>query len=56
MIDVFEHEPVTADNIFVDTPNLHLTAHVAGYSDESNARQGQIVAERVREVLHGSTR
>ena len=54
MIDVFEHEPVPADSIFVGTPNLHLTAHIAGYSDESNARQGQIVAQRVREVLHAT--
>lgn len=53
MIDVFEREPVPANSIFVDVPNLHLTAHIAGYSDEANARQGQIVARRVREVLHG---
>ena len=53
MIDVFEHEPVPANSMFVDVPNLHLTAHIAGYSDESNARQGQIVARRVREVLNG---
>jgi len=58
MIDVFEHEPVQANSVFVDAPHLHLhlTAHIAGYSDESNARQGEIVARGVREALHGRAR
>lgn len=51
VFDVFEEEPLPATNPFANVPNLLLTAHVAGYSDEANWRQGHIVAAGVKRHL-----
>lgn len=52
-LDVFEHEPLTADGgaDFKDLPNLLLTPHIAGVTDESNARVSAMIADKVREHL-----
>jgi (S)-sulfolactate dehydrogenase len=51
MLDVFAHEPLTEDNPFSGVPNLVLTPHIAGVTDESNARVSTVTVENVRRVL-----
>lgn len=48
-IDVFEEEPVTEKSgaRFPDLPNLILTPHVAGVTEESNGRVSELVAGKV---------
>lgn len=53
MLDVFEVEPVTSDNPFDGVPNLILTPHIAGVTDESNVRVSAVTADNVRLVLQG---
>ena len=52
-IDVFETEPVTGEGgeRFADVPNLILTPHVAGVTEETNRRIAMVTAERVRGVI-----
>lgn len=50
-LDVFEQEPPGASAHFVDCPNLLLTPHVAGLSQDSNHRVSAMIAERVLEAL-----
>ena len=52
-LDVFEGEPVPADNPFSGVPNLILTPHVAGVTSDSNIRVSAVTAENVRRVLTG---
>ncbi len=54
---VFETEPLTggAAARFRDVPNLILTPHVAGITEDANARVGAIVAEKVRRVLEANS-
>ena len=51
--DVFDTEPVTAADgaRFADVPNLVLTPHIAGVTQESNVRVSAVTADNVREVL-----
>lgn len=52
-IDVFPSEPLTAEAAahFQDTPNLILTPHVAGVTDEGNGRVSTVTVANVKEVL-----
>ncbi|MEM1365526.1 MAG: NAD(P)-dependent oxidoreductase, partial [Pseudomonadota bacterium] len=52
-LDVFENEPVTVESgtIFQGVPNLILTPHIAGVTQESNARVSTLIVQRVREHL-----
>jgi len=52
-LDVFETEPVAADQKerFSGVPNLILTPHIAGLTDESQRRVGEVTAQNVRDVL-----
>ncbi|MEO8836658.1 MAG: hydroxyacid dehydrogenase [Caldimonas sp.] len=50
-LDVFEHEPLGAENPFTGCPNLLLTPHIAGVSFEANERVSALIAERVLEAL-----
>lgn len=52
-LDVFADEPLTGERAarFDGTPNLVLTPHVAGVTDESNVRVGRVTAANVRRVL-----
>lgn len=52
-LDVFEDEPVKAENPFKDTPNLILTPHIAGVTYDSNIRVSAVTAANVRAVLSG---
>ncbi|MEQ8398228.1 hydroxyacid dehydrogenase [Thalassobaculum sp.] len=52
-LDVFEVEPLTAEAgaVFDGCPNLVLTPHIAGVTDESNSRVGVVIADAVLEAL-----
>jgi (S)-sulfolactate dehydrogenase len=54
-IDVYEHEPVdvTTGERFKDVPNLILTPHIAGVTEESNVRVSSLIADLVRDALQG---
>jgi (S)-sulfolactate dehydrogenase len=49
--DVFEPEPLKADNPWVDCPNVLLTPHVAGVTAESNERVSSLIAAEVTRAL-----
>lgn len=55
-LDVFETEPVTAASgaMFAGAPNLILTPHIAGVTEESNVRVSRVTAEAVLAVLKAS--
>ena len=48
-LDVFEHEPLDAarGNAFAELPNLLLTPHIAGVTEESNVRVSEVTARAV---------
>lgn len=48
---MFEQEPLTDDNPFKGVPNLILTPHIAGVTEESNVRVSRVTAENVRRAL-----
>jgi len=50
-LDVFETEPVPADNVFSDVPNLLATPHIAGVTEESNSRVSWMIAREVARRL-----
>ncbi|WP_306258810.1 hydroxyacid dehydrogenase [Pararhizobium sp. IMCC21322] len=52
-LDVFETEPVSAQagSKFADIPNLILTPHIAGVTDESNIRVSEVTVANVLSVL-----
>lgn len=55
-LDVFETEPLSgeAGRRFEGLPNLILTPHVAGLTEESNQRVSALTADNVRRVLTGT--
>lgn len=50
-LDVFEDEPVKAGNSLPDMPNLILTPHIAGLTEEANERVSGVIAEKVMGYL-----
>jgi (S)-sulfolactate dehydrogenase len=54
-LDVFAVEPVNAESgsRFEGVPNLVLTPHIAGITEESNERVSMMVAAEVMDVLEG---
>jgi (S)-sulfolactate dehydrogenase len=50
-IDVFANEPLPASLHFSDCPNLVLTPHIAGVTNESNERVSALIADKVLEAL-----
>ena len=52
-LDVFEEEPLGADraSVFKGCPNLILTPHIAGVTQESNVRVSTLIAEMILETL-----
>lgn len=54
-LDVFEREPVDATTgaRFAQVPNLILTPHIAGVTDESNVRVSSVTAQAVARHLRG---
>ncbi len=53
MLDVFEHESLPAGSPLADAPNLIVTPHIAGVTEESNVRVSAVTAASVRRVLEG---
>lgn len=51
LLDVFEQEPLPSGSVLEGVPNLVLTPHIAGVTEESNARISQMTADNVRGVL-----
>ncbi|MBU9200027.1 hydroxyacid dehydrogenase [Burkholderia multivorans] len=51
MIDVFPQEPLPVENPYHGVPNLILTPHIAGVTNESNVRVSAVTAENVMRVL-----
>ncbi len=54
-LDVFESEPLTRKGaeMFTDVPNLVLTPHIAGVTEESNVRVSAMIADAVLKHLSG---
>jgi D-3-phosphoglycerate dehydrogenase len=52
-LDVFETEPLPLDSIFLQTPNLLMTSHMAWFSDESMARLQTLAAQEMVRGLKG---
>ncbi|MFE7117298.1 hydroxyacid dehydrogenase [Streptomyces sp. NPDC057654] len=52
-LDVFDTEPLPADDRWRLLPNVLLTPHLAGASVDSRRRAGHIVVEEVRRFLRG---
>ncbi|WP_267424851.1 hydroxyacid dehydrogenase [Methylobacterium sp. GC_Met_2] len=52
-LDVFDREPLDAQAgaVFADVPNLILTPHIAGVTQESNVRVSSVTAQAVRRHL-----
>ena len=50
-LDVFEDEPLPAHSPLAGVPNLYLTPHIAGLTEEANVRTGELVASRIRSAL-----
>ena len=50
-IDVFETEPIPADNPLIGLPNCLLTSHVAGVASETTARIWDWAHDNVRAVV-----
>jgi (S)-sulfolactate dehydrogenase len=55
-IDVFADEPVDekTGSQFSDIPNLLLTPHIAGVTEQSNVRVSSMIADKVAEHLGGA--
>lgn len=53
-LDVFEQEPTLPDNPLYALPNVVLTPHAAGYSDQSITRGRRMAAAEMARMLNGS--
>jgi len=51
MLDVFEDEPLTDGTKFKSVPNLILTPHIAGLTQEGNDRVSTVTVENVKRIL-----
>jgi len=52
-LDTFDIEPLTADNVFKDVPNLLLTPHVGARTVEADDRVSNMIADAVANCLRG---
>ncbi|MDH0094390.1 hydroxyacid dehydrogenase [Achromobacter mucicolens] len=55
-LDVFEQEPLTAGSPLAGAPNLILTPHIAGLTQQANTRVSDMVAAGVTMALDARTR
>lgn len=51
MLDVFDAEPLPAGSVLENVPNLILTPHIAGVTQESNVRVSGVIAAEVLRML-----
>lgn len=52
-LDVFEQEPLPVDAPIRTVPNVVLSPHLAGHTDETYFRQGQAMVDEVQRFLRG---
>lgn len=52
-LDVLEDEPIPVDDTLRDLPNVLLTPHIAGTTEESRLRFFTLMVEELRRHLHG---
>jgi D-3-phosphoglycerate dehydrogenase len=52
-LDVFTTQPLPADHPFLTLPNVILTPHMAGITEESMLRMGQGVVDEARRIVAG---
>lgn len=52
-IDVFTEEPVSPDNPLLTAPNVMLSPHTAGTTDESRGRMIEVTLANIQRVLTG---
>lgn len=53
-IDVFDTQPLPPDHPFLSLPNVILTPHMAGITEESMLRMGMGVVEEARRIAAGA--
>jgi (S)-sulfolactate dehydrogenase len=53
-LDVFDEEPLRKGSAFDGVPNLLLTPHIAGVTQEANARVSSVTAANIRRALGAS--
>lgn len=53
-IDVFDTQPLPTDHPFLSLPNVILTPHMAGITEESMLRMGMGVVEEARRIAAGT--
>jgi D-2-hydroxyacid dehydrogenase (NADP+) len=54
-LDVFEHEPLAADSLLWDMPNVIVTPHVAGFTPYYFTRAAALFADNLERYLSGQT-
>ncbi|MGB5556392.1 MAG: NAD(P)-dependent oxidoreductase [Paracoccaceae bacterium] len=54
VLDVFRQSPLPTDHPFLSLPNVVLTPHMAGITEESMLRMGQGVVHEARRILSGA--
>ncbi len=52
-VDVFKEQPLPPDHPFLKVPNMILTPHMAGITEESMLRMGQAVVMETERILKG---
>jgi (S)-sulfolactate dehydrogenase len=50
-LDVYADEPLPAGSLLAGVPNLILTPHIAGVTQESNERVSRYIADKISEIL-----
>ena len=53
VLDVFDTQPLPQDHPYLALPNVILTPHMAGITEESMLRMGQGVVHETRAILIG---
>lgn len=54
-LDVFDKEPLQKGSVLEGVPNLLLTPHIAGVTQEANSRVSTVTVANIRRALSGST-
>ena len=50
-LDVFDDEPLPSGSVLAGVPNLLLTPHIAGVTADSELRVGELVSDRILQLL-----